>query len=189
MTDFDVRLTLKQPKAESSVIRIATLNRWDLRVMGNRKAELYVDTWVTPDDRTEIHYVEDPLTGLPFVTFQGDGSEEAARLVRQGCSLWEFSDALATVGTADSRDGKLTAVYAVAFTAPRRQVDSVVDVFRVIAQDADPGIRQSVVVAAGYLPWPGLVELVRGLAGSDLEDHVRHNARVLLEGLELHGEA
>jgi hypothetical protein len=37
MTDFDVRLTLKPPKAESNVIRIATWNKWDLRVMENRK--------------------------------------------------------------------------------------------------------------------------------------------------------
>ena len=188
MTDFDVRLTLKQPKAEPSVIRIATLNKWDLRVMGNRKAQVYVDKWVAPDNRTEIHYVEDPLTGLPFVTFRGDGSEEAARLVQEGCQVWEFSEALAAIEAADSRDDRLTAVYATAFTAPGRQIDAVIEVFRAIAQDPDPGIRQSVIVATGYLPWPGLVELVRGLSGSDPVDHVRHNARVLLDGLELHGE-
>ncbi|MFG2468118.1 HEAT repeat domain-containing protein [Streptomyces canus] len=188
MTDFDVRLTLKQHKAEPSVIRVATLNKWDLRLMGNRKAEVYVDKWVTPDGRTEIHYVEDPLTGLPFVTVRGNGAEEAARVLREGCDVWENAEALAEIETAGSRDDRLTAVYATAFTAPGAQVDAVVDVFRALAQDPDPGIRQSVVVATGYLPWPGLVELVRELADSDPADHVRHNAGVLLEGLELHGD-
>jgi hypothetical protein len=37
-------------------------------------------------------------------------------------------------------------------------------VFRSVSEDPDPDIRQSVVVATGYLPWTGLVELVRGLA-------------------------
>jgi hypothetical protein len=49
----------------------------------------------------------------------------------------------------------------------------------------DPGVRQAVVVATGYLPWPDLVELVRELAEQDPVDHVRHNAGILLEGLRL----
>jgi hypothetical protein len=170
-------------KAEPSVIRIATWHHWDLRGMGNRKAEIYVDKWVTFDGRTEIHYVEDSLTGLPFVTFRGAGSSEAAELIRTGCDVWGFSEALAAIGTAATRDDRLTAVYAAAFTAPGRQVDSAVEVFRSVSRDPDPGIRQSVIVATGYLPWPGLVELVRDLGDADPVDHVRHNARVLLDGL------
>lgn len=189
MTDFDVRLTLKHPKAEPSVIRVATLNKWDLRVMGNRKAEVYVDKWIASDGRTEIHYVEDPLTGLPFVTVRGDGAGEAARLLREGCDVWGSAEALAAIEAAATRDDRLTAIYATAFTAPAAQDDAVVDVFRALAQDPDPGIRQSVVVATGYLPWVALVELVRDLAANDPVEHVRHNAGVLLEGLEPHGDA
>lgn len=188
MADFDIRLTLKQPKAEPSVIKVATLNKWDLRVMGNRKAEVYLDKWVTPNNKTEIHYVEDPLTGLPFVTFRGDGSAEAAAIVQESCNVWEFPEALAAIDHAATRDDRLTAVYATAFTAPKRQIDSVVEVFRALTEDPDPGIRQSVIVATGYLPWPGLVDLVQHLADTDPVDHVRHNARVLLEGLRLYGE-
>ncbi|MGI5400828.1 HEAT repeat domain-containing protein [Streptomyces sp. CA-135486] len=189
MADFDIRLTLKHAKAEPSVIRVAEMNDWDLRIMGNRKTEVYVDKWVTPDGRAEIHYVEDPLTGIPFVTFRGEGSDDAAQLVEEACQLWDFQEALDSINTAQSRDDRLTAIYAAAFTAPERQVDSLVEVFRSLATDPDPGIRQSLVVATGYLPWPALVELVRHLADTDPVDHVRHNAQVLLEGLNLHGDA
>ncbi|MFD7753023.1 HEAT repeat domain-containing protein [Streptomyces sp. NPDC059757] len=188
MADFDIRLTLKHVKAEPSVIRVAEMNDWDLRIMGNRKAQVYLDKWVTPDGRTEIHYVEDPLTGIPFVTFRGEGSGEAAQLVEAACQLWDFQEALDMIVTAHSRDDRLTAIYAAAFTAPERPVDSLVEVFRSLAADTDPGIRQSVVVATGYVPWPALVELVQHLADTDPVDHVRHNAQVLLEGLNLHGD-
>ncbi|MFJ7946230.1 HEAT repeat domain-containing protein [Streptomyces sp. NPDC096354] len=189
MADFDIRLTLKHMKAEPSVIRVAEMNDWDLRIMGNRKAQVYLDKWVTPDGRAEIHYVEDPLTGIPFVTFRGEGAGEAAQLVEAGCQLWDFREALDMINAAQSRDDRLTAIYAAAFTAPERPVDSLVEVFRSLAADPDPGIRQSVVVATGYVPWPALVELVQRLAETDQVHHVRHNAQVLLEGLNLHGDA
>lgn len=184
MADFDIRLILKHAKAEPSVIRVAEMNDWDLRIMGNRKAEVYVDKWITSDGRAEIHYVEDPLTLIPFVTFRGEGSYDAARLVKEACHLWEFQEALDTINSAQDRDDRLTAIYAAALTASERQVDSLVEAFGSLAADPDPGIRQSVVVATGYLPWPALVELVQHLADTDPVDHVRHNAQVLLEGLK-----
>ncbi|MFF3455048.1 HEAT repeat domain-containing protein [Streptomyces sp. NPDC002730] len=187
--DFDIRLILKHAKAEPCVIRIAEMNDWDLRIMGNRKAEVYVDKWITSDGRAEIHYVEDPMTGLPFVTFRGEGSDDAAQLVGESCHLWAFQEALDTIDSAQNRDDRLTAIYAATLTAPEREVDSLVETFRSLATDPDPGVRQSVVVATGYLPWPALVELVQHLAETDPVDHVRHNAQVLLEGFNLHGDA
>lgn len=73
---YDVRLTLKAGRmAEPSVIRVAERNDWFLNRMGNRKAEIYLDQWITPDEKTDIRYIEDPLTGLPFVTIRGRESK------------------------------------------------------------------------------------------------------------------
>ena len=88
---------------------------------------------------------------------------------------------------ADDRDATLKAVYATAYTAPPAPVDSAVQAFESLSRSSDTGLRQAVVVATGYLPWPPLVEIVRRLAKTDPVDHVRHNARVLLDGIDIHG--
>ncbi|MEV0704650.1 hypothetical protein AB0I53_42960 [Saccharopolyspora sp. NPDC050389] len=59
-----------------------------------------------------------------------------------------------------------------------------VERFRALAADTGPGVRQSVVVATGYRPWLELVEIVRRLSATDDVEHVRENARLLLEGLQ-----
>ena len=42
---------------------------------------------------------------------------------------------------------------------------------------------RGLIIAAGYFPYAGLVELVTDLRDSDPVDHVRKNAQLLLDGL------
>ncbi|MEN3614236.1 hypothetical protein [Plantactinospora sp. ZYX-F-223] len=186
MADYDIRLTLKREKAESSVVSTAMSNRWMMHTMGIRNADVFINGWSTPQG-VDVRYVEDPLTGIAFVTLRGARSHEVAELLRRRCELWDFTEALGTLRQLKpgnkSRDSRLTAAYAAAYTAPDEPVPAMVEMFGTLAADRDPGIRQAVIVATGYKPWPALVRLVEHLAKQDPIDHVRHNATVLLEGL------
>ncbi|KMS75321.1 hypothetical protein ACM01_10035 [Streptomyces viridochromogenes] len=186
MADYDVRLALKAEKAEAGVASFAMRNRWEMRILGNRKADIFMNVWIT-SDRVEVHYIEDPLTGIPFVTFRGENSARTAEMLKASCNVWEFSEALEGARRAADRDARLTAVYAAAFTAPEQPVDEMIELFHSLATDPDAGVRQSIVVSTGYVPWPQLVEIVRELSRTDPVDHVRENARLLLEGLSIHG--
>ena len=98
-----------------------------------------------------------------------------------------ISKALAALRSATDRDDRLRALYAAALSATGEPDQSLVEAFQGVARrDEDPGLRQAVVVATGYLPWPELVDLVRELSRNDPVDHVRHNASVMLEGLSLY---
>ena len=74
------------------------------------------------------------------------------------------------------------ATYA-AVLAAGGQDEDVVDALRSVMRDSDPGIRQSVIVAAAYVQWPGLLELVQEMSQHEAVDTVRENARILLEGI------
>ncbi|MBB4937894.1 HEAT repeat protein [Streptosporangium album] len=84
---------------------------------------------------------------------------------------------------ASARNEKLALVYAVALAATEQHGEPVTQAFQNVARDPDPAVRQSVIVATGYFPYPGLVDLVRQLRDSDPVDHVRKNAEILLNGL------
>ncbi|GAA3710501.1 hypothetical protein GCM10022224_090000 [Nonomuraea antimicrobica] len=106
-----------------------------------------------------------------------------ARHLRTDCALWSASEALAALGAATTRDEKLTLVYAAAPAATEQQGDQVAAAFQDVARDPDAGVRQSVIIATGYLPHPGLVDLVRRLRDGDPVEHVRKNAEILLTAL------
>jgi HEAT repeat protein len=93
-------------------------------------------------------------------------------------------EALNALRTADTRDEKLRLVHAAALSASEQDTEEgVVQEFRNVMRDPDAGVRQSVVIAMGYFPHPGLVELVRELRDRDPVEHVRRNAAILLDGL------
>jgi hypothetical protein len=187
MTDFGHRLVLKPTVGEPHLLQVARARKWILDDVGDDNADTYIDVWLTADERTEIHYVEDSLVGLKYVTVRGEEADSVAESIRTDCDLWTLPEALAALRAATTKDERLMTAYAVALTAAGNQDPAVVDAFRVLAGDPDEGIRQSVVVATGYLPWSALVELVRQLRDTDPVAHVRENAHVLLEGIERYG--
>ena len=187
MTDFKERLVLKQPVDSSDVSQIGWDFDWDLYDIGDTSKEPYVDVWFTQDHSVEIHYVEDRLAGLNYITLRGNDVTPVSQQIRERCALWSPEDALQTLRRATNRDDKLRAIYAAALSASGSQNDVLIEEFRAIASnEGAPGIRQAVVVATGYLPWQQLVQLVADMRDSDPADHIRHNAQVLLDGLRLH---
>ncbi|PUB26301.1 HEAT repeat protein [Promicromonospora sp. AC04] len=187
MAGFKERLVLtQQPPTRTVLSRVAWDLDWDLDGVGNVNEDPYVDIWLAEDESVEVHYVEDGLVGLSYVTLYGDDVAAVRDEIAARCDLWSPESALTALRAATDRDDRLRALYAAALSAAGSD-PTLVDDFRAIARhDEDPGLRQAVVVATGYLPWPELVELVRELSENDDVDHVRHNAQVLLDGLELY---
>lgn len=187
MAGFKERLVLtQQPPTRTVLSRVAWDLDWDLDGVGNVNEDPYVDIWLAEDESVEVHYVEDGLVGLSYVTLYGDDVAAVRDEIAARCNLWSPERALTALRAATDRDDRLRALYAAALSAAGPDA-ALVDDFRAIARhDEDPGLRQAVVVATGYLPWPELVELVREMSENDVVDHVRHNAQVLLDGLELH---
>ncbi|MFF2658447.1 hypothetical protein ACFVUH_13885 [Kitasatospora sp. NPDC058032] len=196
MTRSFTRLVLRPEFTEHDFKLVVWDLFWDLLDLGRQEDGAVVDSWLTPDGGAEVHYVDDRITGMRYVTIRGDGAAEAEAELRPRCRVWTLDEALtalheaSTVGAdgaagaeGSNRNDRLVALYAAALTAEGPEDRSVVEAFAGAARDADPGIRQAVVVATGYLPWPGLVALVEELGRTDPVDHIRHNAGVLLEGL------
>jgi hypothetical protein len=93
-------------------------------------------------------------------------------------------EALDALRTADTRDEKLRLVHAAALSASEQDTEEgVVQEFRNVMRDPDAGVRQSVVIAMGYFPHPGLVELVRELRDRDPVDMCAETRRSCWTGL------
>ncbi|MEV0375438.1 hypothetical protein AB0I10_37725 [Streptomyces sp. NPDC050636] len=181
------RLVLKQSVTESDIRKVAWDGGWDLYDIGDTSSGVYVDVWFSGS--IEIRYVEDEFIGQRYFTLWGDEDEarHVKRDIQGNLALWSAEEGLAAVHQACGRHEKLVALYAAALSATGEPDARLIDTFRAISrEEEDAAVRQAIVIATGYLPWPGLVEVVEGLRDSDPVDHVRHNAQILLDGLSLY---
>ncbi|MEV6775291.1 HEAT repeat domain-containing protein [Streptomyces syringium] len=187
MVSFEKRLVLGPEVSRDDVEDLAWDLDWNIHELGEEEAGARIDIWRTDDGKTEIHRVEDRPIGLTYLTLRGAAVTMTEQQVRSVLRVWAQSDALVALHDADGRDERLRGLYALALTADDLRDGAVVNEFRAAASDPDPGIRQAVVVAAGYRPDPALVELVAELRESDPVSFVRENADILLKGIRLHG--
>jgi hypothetical protein len=181
------RFVLKREFSRSDVKFVAWERNWRLVDLEREENGCYVDIWTTQDTQTEIHLVDDRPIATHYLTVWGGDVGAVEREIREDCKLWSLREALESLRWASDRNKKLISVYAAALAAPFEKNEELVEAFRVVAHDDDAGVRQSVVIATGYLPIPGLVEIVRELSESDPVAQVRENAGTLLEGILLHG--
>jgi hypothetical protein len=183
VTDFVERFVLKHTFTSDDVDFVSMQRGWILVKAQLQEGEAYVDGWVTLDRQTEIHQVDDRPIGTRYLTVRGPGSADLAHHIRQACDLWTTPEVLASLSRASTRDATLTAVYAAVLSATEQDAPEVVREFRPLAAHPDPGIRQSLIIAAGYFPTPDLLALVQPFRHTDPVAHIRTNATLLLEAL------
>lgn len=182
MPECDNRLVVHPDFTEEEVHEVAWDLNWDLTHYQNKEGDNSIDAWVSKRKGVEIHLVSDGLVGLRYFTLYGEKGDEVARKIIDSCQLWEPGEALEHIRSAANRGEKLRAVYA-SVLGSVEQRDDVVNVLQEVAADPDPGIRQSVVIAAAYSQWPKLLDMVHDMSERDSADSVRRNAQILLEGL------
>jgi hypothetical protein len=187
MTDPS-RFVLKQDYSVRTLKRLAWDLDWDVVDLRREEAGAFVDIWITYDKRAEIHHVDDEPIGMRYLTVRGDGRDEVVRQIRENCDLWSHEEAREALRDATDRNQKLVALYAAALTAPAEQEDDFVDEVLVMARDEDPGVRQAVIIATGYLPWPGMVHIIEEVLINDPVEHIRQNAAILIEGIRGGGQ-
>ena len=74
-------------------------------------------------------------------------------------------------------------MYAAVLSATEQDAGDVARAFRNVANHSDVGVRQSVIIAAGYFSHPALIDLVRELRDSDPADDIRDTAQRLLDAV------
>lgn len=184
---FEQRLVLKADYMLSELRMVAWELDWDIVDFRREEAGSFVDIWTTYDKRAEVHYVDDQPIGMRYIIVRGEGRADVAAQIREKCDLWSFSEAVAALRIANNRQDRLISLYAAVLAASETQDDSLVGRCREVMRDPDVGVRQALIIATGYLPWPGLIAVVEGLRDGDPERQVRGNAQILLDALGQQG--
>ena len=142
--------------------------------------EAYEEVWTTPDKRSAVNYVEDPISGMSYVHIRG---AEADRLLEgvtdKLATFWPEELVERAEVMEDDPEELIANLYRLAITFPAYD-ETVFSIFDAAAGAPDPRMRLALLDALAYRRWPESRELVERLAREDEDAEAReHAARTL----------
>jgi hypothetical protein len=145
-----------------------------------QKEEAYEEVWATPDQTRAIHYVEDPVSGMPYVCIRGtDVASLVADFTSKLSCFWPeelIERAYYMTDHKEQRDN----LYRLAITFPE-YTPEVFAIFEGFATTSpDPSLRWAALGAMAYRVWPECRTVVEGVAQEDKDERVRRSANDFL---------
>lgn len=179
-----MRVALKGDVSREDVENLAWDLDWLLAEMADPSGDRpYEDVWATADERTAIHYIEDPVLELSYLVVEGGDVDAVVDQIRGAVGTYTPQEALEALRMASSRDEKIEAIYLLAI-ASGNEDNEVLTALSKAAEDKDADVRHSVVVATGYLGWRQLRVLLERMRDGDQTQSVRDDAALMLEALD-----
>ena len=153
-------------------LRLAKHQTWEPKT----EREAYEEVWTTPDKRSAVNYVEDPISGMSYVHFRGPEAEGLLEgLSDKLATFWPEELVERAEVMEDDPEELIANLYRLAITFPAYD-EAVFSIFEAAAGEQDARMRLAVLDALAYRRWPEGRELVERLAREDDDAEVRGQA-------------
>lgn len=138
--------------------------------------------YANDDNKTRVSYIEDGVLKLNLIFIEGNEREEMAQLIKKNVGIVLPETAVESGLRAKTEAEAVDAVYRIAATAPpasKFDTDTYEALSQLAAHEA-PAVRHAVLIAAAYLQWAELVDILESLA-DDPDEGVRARAEASVQ--------
>ena len=143
---------------------------WERTFENQETGTPYRLTWVTVDEQTGIHYIEDYIVGFPYVVIDGKDIDKVAEAI---CSYFEIYSPLELF---EIRMG---------VAAPQKFDPEFFRVFQIAFNDPAPTVRSAALQAWTYCGWQEIIPIAEKMKTSDPDERVRLEAEDMLKAYEI----
>jgi hypothetical protein len=148
----------------------------------------YEEIWLSPDERTAAHLMEDDVVGVTYVLLDGERPEDCAAQIEEDLETIGTARATEWLNGAEA-DERVAAVSHLAVAADPQEADAdALAAYTAALADADPAVRAAAAIGAAYLVWPELLEPLQAMTEGDPDADVRrwagHGAAALERNLQ-----
>jgi hypothetical protein len=148
----------------------------------------FEDVWTTSDQKTAVHYVDDPRYELRFLWVRGAKLREILHEASKHLAFYDDEELLEDAGQVVTLGEGMRAVYRVGVGFPSYHPGAY-QVFAAYLQHANPEMRRAALRSIAYHLWPESQPLLAQSANTDSDADVRDYARTLLDGSrQKHGD-
>lgn len=154
--------------------------------------------WITPDEQTAIHYIEDwyledgalyPFSlKTPFLIIEGDNLKKVAQNVSSFFDTYSDEEILQWVETASNSEDLIDAVVHLAYAAPEQFDSRYFSCLQLALSNCDTWVRLAAVWAIGCIGWREFQDVLENKSETDSINDVRLQASQMLEVFDAVGE-
>jgi hypothetical protein len=179
------RVLPKPSVSRDDVTELAWERGWKYHDMvGADEDQAFEKVWLTPDGRTGIHWLEDPVLDLNYVVIEGDGQDAIAREIEEAVPTYSREELRRMVERAEDWDDLMDALqHAAAAAPPEFDLETFGWFERAFAHE-HPTVRKMAVISTAYPAWPEFRALLAEAADSDPDEEVREVAVRMLADLD-----
>jgi len=141
-------------------------------------------TWITSDEETGIHYIEDYVVGFPYLVIDGKDLEETVYSIQSSFDVYSTEEILQWVETAANPEEQAKAVFHLGVVAPQEFDSRFFDVFQRVFLNPNPEVRMAAIKASAYMGWREFREILEHLKSTDPDEKVRAKADVMLQAFD-----
>jgi hypothetical protein len=153
------------------------------RVTPGDERRAYEQVWATPDQATAVHYLEDPLVGLPYLSLRGGDLQHYITAFVRHLEVLDGEDALEMAEGALQPGTQVEAIAHLAVTFPEYDPRAFSLFWGYATRAPDPVVREAAVNNMAYHAWPEFIPLLERIVAEDPEENVRRRAREILPHL------
>lgn len=191
----------KNAAIKQKFIEFASNNGWQLKASREVDIENYLPleiAWVTPDEQTAIHYIEDwyledgalyPFSlKTPFLIIEGDNLKKVAQNVSSFFDTYSDEEILQWVETASNSEDLIEAIVHLAYAAPEQFDSRYFYCLQLALSNSDTWVRLAAVWAIGCIGWREFQDVLENKSETDSSYDVRLQASQMLEVFDAIGE-
>lgn len=176
-----LRIILKDEVAEDEINIVAQRNGWVLhKVILSTDISPYEKIWVFSAERISIHYIEDFLINIRYLTLKGENLSIVKSQVCSSLDIYKREEIFSMMEKAAERSQFIHAIYNIGALATQEFDPDIFDLFKDALANRDPEVRRAAIFATGYPAWPEFRELIEYIQFQDPEPTVRAYASLML---------
>jgi hypothetical protein len=178
------RLIIKDNMSLDKVNALAWTENWYLHDFNPQTENSpYNKIWITQDDQTGIHYIEDFFMNVRYFLIEGENQQLILQRISSFLDTYTREETIQMFKCATDSQGIISAIYHVGIAENSPVNDEVFSIFKTGFQNNDPEVRKATILSTVSVGWPEFRESLEQIATNDSDLDVRRYASRTLQTL------
>lgn len=178
------RVIVKENVPLEKVNVLAWTENWYLDDFNPQTEESpYNKIWITQDDQTGIHYIEDFLINIRYFLIEGKNQSQVIEKIRASLDTYSEEEILEMAKNAVEPDEHIRAIYYVGIMTKQTYNPQYFKFFEAAFSHLDAEVRKAAILATVCAGWLEFREHLQRLQTNDPDPSVRERAHRTLENL------
>jgi hypothetical protein len=178
------RLIIKDNMSLEKVNALAWAENWYLHDFNPQTENSpYNKIWITQDDKTGIHYIEDFFMNVRYFLIEGENQQLILQRISSLLDTYSREETIQMFKDATDSQGVINAIYHVGIAANSPIDDEVFSIFKAGFQHKDPEVRKATILSTVSVGWLEFHKSLEQIAINDSDLDVRRYASRALQTL------